>query len=173
VTEREILCKDDAAHLRCRYTASYTAAVDNDARRLLEDDRVVKAAGGLVWRAGRKGPRLAVVHRPRQDDWRLPKGKLKPGEDFTEAAAREVAEETGCRPRLVEFAGYALYARNRRPKVALFWHMTADGESCFEPNDEIDRVKWLTPEDALGRIEHPAERRLLRSVRMAEVARHL
>ena len=147
--------------------------MDATARKLLLDEGVVKAAGGLVWRGGRNGPKLAVVHRPRQDDWRLPKGKLKPGEDFTEAAAREVAEETGCRPRLVEFAGYALYARNRRPKLALFWHMTADGESCFEPNDEIDRVKWLTPESALERIKHPEERRLLRSVQVAEVARHL
>jgi hypothetical protein len=50
--------------------------------------------------------------------------------------------------------------------------MTADGESCFEPNDEIDRVKWLTHKDALDRIKHPAERRLLRSVRVAQVARH-
>ncbi len=140
--------------------------MDTSARKLLLDEGVVKAAGGLVWRGGRKGPKLAVVHRPRQGDWRLPKGKLKPGEDFTEAAAREVAEETGCRPRLVEFAGYALYARNRRPKLALFWHMTADGESCFEPNDEIDRVKWLTPESALERIKHPEERRLLRSVQV-------
>jgi 8-oxo-dGTP diphosphatase len=114
-----------------------------------------------------------VVHRPRQGDWRLPKGKLKRGEGFSEAAAREVAEETGCRPHLVEFAGYALYGGNGRPKLALFWHMTADGESCFEPNDEIDRVKWLTPKDALDRLKHPAERRLLRAVRMAQVARHL
>jgi 8-oxo-dGTP diphosphatase len=146
--------------------------VEQSARKLLSEGDVVKAAGGLVWRGGRRGPKLAVVHRPRQGDWRLPKGKLKPGEGFSEAAAREVAEETGCRPRLVEFAGYALYARNRRPKVALFWHMTADGESCFEPNDEIDRVKWLTHKDALDRIKHPAERRLLRSVRVAQVARH-
>lgn len=147
--------------------------VDQTARKLLRDEGVVKAAGGLVWRGGRKGPRLAVVHRPRQNDWRLPKGKLKPGEDFPEAAAREVAEETGRRPHLVEFAGYALYAPNRRPKLALFWHMTAHGESRFEPNDEIDEVEWLTPEGALDRIKHPAERRLLRSVRVSEVVRHL
>jgi hypothetical protein len=51
--------------------------------------------------------------------------------------------------------------------------MTADGESCFEPNDEIDRVKWLTPKDALERLKHPAERRLLRSVQVARVVRHL
>jgi 8-oxo-dGTP pyrophosphatase MutT (NUDIX family) len=146
--------------------------VGNSARKVQEDE-IVKAAGGLVWRGGRGGPKLALVHRPRQDDWRLPKGKLKRGEGFSEAAAREVAEETGCRARLVAFAGYALYARNRRPKLALFWHMTADGESCFEPNDEIDRVKWLTPKDALERLKHPAERRLLRSVQVARVVRHL
>jgi hypothetical protein len=58
-------------------------------------------------------------------------------------------------------------------KLVLFWHMAADGESRFEPNDEIDRVKWLTPEDALERIKHPAERRLLRSVRVGRVVRRL
>jgi 8-oxo-dGTP diphosphatase len=138
--------------------------VGNGERKLRGDD-LVRAAGGLVWRSGRGGLRLAVVHRLRQGDWRLPKGKLRPGEGFSEAAAREVAEETGCRPRLVAFAGYALYARKRRPKLALFWHMTAHGESRLQPNGEIDRVKWLTPQDALDRIKHPAERRLLRSVR--------
>ena len=146
--------------------------MSRSARRLQEHD-LVKAAGGIVWRSGRGGPRLAVVHRPRQGDWRLPKGKLKRGEGFSEAARREVAEETGCRARLVEFAGYALYAGNRRLKLVLFWHMAADGESRFEPNGEIDRVKWLTPEDALERITHPAERRLLRSVRVGRVVRCL
>src|SRR3954470_10760122 len=56
----------------------------------------VLAAGGVVVRDGR----VAVVHRPKYDDWSLPKGKLDPGEGFEEAALREVEEETGMRCRL-------------------------------------------------------------------------
>ena len=60
----------------------------------------VKAAGGVVWRRGDAGLELAVVHRPRYDDWSLPKGKLDPGETWEEAALREVEEEIGLRCRL-------------------------------------------------------------------------
>ena len=59
----------------------------------------VEAAGGVVVRTG-AGPEVAVVHRPRYDDWSLPKGKLDPGESFEDAALREVEEETGVRCRL-------------------------------------------------------------------------
>ena len=52
----------------------------------------VHAAGAVVCR---DGPLFAVIHRPRYNDWSLPKGKLDPGEDFETAALREVAEEIG------------------------------------------------------------------------------
>ncbi|PWS15578.1 NUDIX hydrolase, partial [Klebsiella pneumoniae] len=55
----------------------------------------VRAAGAVLWRAGAGGIEVAVVHRPRYDDWSLPKGKIDPGENAPRAAAREVAEETG------------------------------------------------------------------------------
>ena len=61
----------------------------------------VKASGGVVWRRAPGGaPELVVVHRPRYDDWSLPKGKLDPGETWEEAALREVEEEVGLRCRL-------------------------------------------------------------------------
>jgi 8-oxo-dGTP diphosphatase len=58
--------------------------------------RKVRAAGGVVTRDGR----VALVHRPKYDDWTFPKGKLDPHEDFEQAALREVEEETGLRCRL-------------------------------------------------------------------------
>jgi 8-oxo-dGTP diphosphatase len=119
---------------------------------------VVQAAGGLVWRSGR----LAVVHRPKHGDWSLPKGKLEPGETFPDAALREVAEETGCRARLGEFAGYTLYRVKRGPKLVLFWHMVAVAPRRFEPNGEVDRIEWLRPSQALSRLDHAAERHLVR-----------
>ena len=68
----------------------------------------VKASGGVVWRRDGDGSRqVVVVHRPRYDDWSLPKGKLDPGESWEEAALREVEEEVGlrCRARRGAAAG--------------------------------------------------------------------
>lgn len=76
---------------------------------------------------------------------------------------REVAEETGCRARLGEFAGYTLYRVKRRPKLVLFWHMFVAGACRFEPNGEVDRLEWLRPSEALAKLNHDVERRLLRS----------
>jgi 8-oxo-dGTP diphosphatase len=48
----------------------------------------VVAAGAVLWRPGGGGIEVAVVHRPRYDDWSLPKGKLDPGESAPAAAVR-------------------------------------------------------------------------------------
>src|SRR4051812_49902900 len=64
------------------------------------DAAEVKASGGVVWRRGERGVEVVVVHRPRYDDWSLPKGKLDPGEGWEQAALREVEEEVGLRCRL-------------------------------------------------------------------------
>ena len=64
-----------------------------------------------MWRTGpTRTAELAVIHRPKYDDWSLPKGKLKPGEGFCEAALREVEEETGCRARLLLFVRAPVHA---------------------------------------------------------------
>jgi 8-oxo-dGTP diphosphatase len=123
---------------------------------------LILAAGGVLWRSGRRGPELAVIHRPRRRDWSLPKGKLEPGERFREAALREVREETGCRARLLRFAGSSFYLSKRGPKAVLFWEMAIEGKCRFEPNDEVDRLEWLTPSEAIERVHRASERRLLR-----------
>lgn len=120
------------------------------------------AAGGLLWRPGAGAPLLAVVHRPRYDDWALPKGKLDPGERFPEAAIREVREETGCEAELAEFAGADAYALAAGTKVVLYWHMRLVREVGFEPGEEIDAVDWLSVEDALKRLDHAGERKIVR-----------
>lgn len=128
-------------------------------KRVVAEPAVIQAAGGLVWRGGR----LAVIHRPKRRDWSLPKGKLESGETFPDAAVREVAEETGCRARLGDFAGYTLYRVKRRRKLVLFWHMFVAGSCRFEPNGEVDRLEWLRPSEAIARLDHEVERRLVRS----------
>jgi len=127
---------------------------------------VVRAAGGLLWREGKKGQtgaRIAVIHRPHRKDWSLPKGKLSDGETWEACALREVREETGCEGRIASFAGAMSYVPRNSPKIVLYWHMELVREGKLESKfkDEIDEVAWLTPEEALARLDYPGERRIV------------
>jgi len=125
---------------------------------------VIHAAGGVVWRAGERGePEVILVHRPKYDDWSIPKGKREDGETDEECALREVEEETGLRCELgPELAGTAYLDRKGRPKEVRYWVMTPlDG--AFEPGDEVDAVVWLGVEAACAQLTHPHEGRVLES----------
>lgn len=105
----------------------------------------VRAAGGVVWRPGDAGPELLVVHRPKYDDWTFPKGKLDPGERWSEAALREVEEEAGVRCALHDELARIRYRDQKgRAKEVRYWVMTVLGGS-FTPNREVDEVRWLDP----------------------------
>ena len=85
---------------------------------------IIQAAGGILCRETQTGKEVMIVHRKRYGDWTLPKGKLKPGESFTDAARREVEEETGCSVDLGEYVGAIGYQVKGIPKVVLFWRMS-------------------------------------------------
>jgi 8-oxo-dGTP diphosphatase len=123
---------------------------------------VIEAAGGLLWRTSEGLPTLAVLHRPRYDDWTLPKGKREQDESWSEAAFREVAEETDCQVALGRFAGCTCYTVGRSPKIVLFWHMTVSKEGTFRSDNETDRLVWLAVDDALAKLDYDNERELLR-----------
>ena len=133
-------------------------------RRQSGDDEPVqvRAAGGVVVRGGGGEPRVAVIHRPRYGDWTLPKGKLDPGEDFEAAALREVLEETGLRCRLGEELSSARYAdRKGRSKLVRFWRMEPEGEVPFEPNDEVDELRWASADEASALLDYEHDRELV------------
>jgi 8-oxo-dGTP diphosphatase len=117
----------------------------------------MNAAGGVVARDGR----VALVHRPRYDDWTLPKGKLEPGESFEDAALREVEEETGLRCRLVRELPSVEYEVNGRPKLVRYWLMEVEEDTGFVPNDEVDEVRWLEPAEALALLSYDRDREVL------------
>jgi 8-oxo-dGTP diphosphatase len=124
--------------------------------------QLIHAAGGLVWRESGAGRQILLVRRTRYgDEWSLPKGKLRPAEDWLTAARREVEEETGYRVRVNGFAGALAYPAGDRHKVVRFWNMAPLGEPSGARDDEVVEIAWLAGDEALARMRYPLERALL------------
>ena len=123
---------------------------------------LVEAAGGVVWRRSPDGVlEILLVHRPRYDDWTVPKGKLDAGETHADAALREVEEETGLRCTLGgELASTSYRDRRGRPKRVRYWAMTPVG-GRFTATDEVDEVRWLPVEEADALLTYPRDREVL------------
>jgi 8-oxo-dGTP diphosphatase len=123
----------------------------------------IRAAGGVVWRPGpRGGVEVCLVHRPRYDDWSLPKGKLTAREHPLAAAVREVEEETSVRARPQLRLPSVRYRRDGQPKVVDYWTMRALSAARFFPNSEVDRLRWVSPETAERTVSYPHDQRVLR-----------
>jgi len=123
---------------------------------------VIEAAGGLLWRETPKGKELALVHRQRYNDWSIPKGKRDPNERWQETALREIEEETGCKAKLVSFAGSTAYTVKGVAKVVLFWNMSLVEGCIFIPNEEVDQLTWLPVKEALDKLSYETEIKLLK-----------
>ncbi|HWH66881.1 MAG TPA: NUDIX hydrolase [Gaiellales bacterium] len=124
-------------------------------------DSVVRAAGAVLV----DGDRVALVHRPRYDDWTLPKGKHEPGEDDIAAALREVREETGFHGHIERDLGVVRYMVEKRgvvrPKVVRYYVMRAAAAGPFVPNDEVDELRWVTREQAALLLSYERDREVL------------
>ncbi len=129
----------------------------------------VRAAGGVVVRDADGREQLAVVHRPRYDDWSLPKGKLHEGEGWSEGALREVEEETGLRCELGPELAPSRYRDGKgRDKLVRWWLMRPVGGE-FAPNDEVDELRWLEPEAALELLDYERDRDLVRATAASNI----
>jgi 8-oxo-dGTP diphosphatase len=121
----------------------------------------VRAAGGVVWRHRPGGQvEVALVHRPRYDDWSLPKGKLDEGETELVAGVREVGEELGSRVAVTRRIGDVTYQVVVGTKTATYWVMRhLDG--TFTPTAEVDDVRWLSASAARGELTYAYDRRIV------------
>ncbi len=123
----------------------------------------VLAAGAVLWRpaCGSDDVEVAVVHRPRYDDWSLPKGKVDGGETEAVTAVREVEEETGYAAQLGRRLTSVSYPVEQGTKKVQYWAARAlDGE--FTPNDEVDKLLWMPASEAMKCLHYPCDRKVLR-----------
>jgi 8-oxo-dGTP diphosphatase len=113
-----------------------------------------------VWRREDAGPvEVLVVHRPRYDDWSLPKGKAEAGESDEACALREVREETGLSCRLGPELPSTRYRDNKnRDKVVRYWAMEPVADDGFTPNAEIDELRWMARPEALRLLSYDHDR---------------
>jgi 8-oxo-(d)GTP phosphatase len=133
----------------------------------------ILAAGAVLWRTaaqgadGGPGVEVLLVHRPKYDDWSLPKGKREPGEHVLLTAVREVFEETSVRPVLGPRLSTAEYLANGRPKQVDYWSASgADGQAA--PSHEIDAVSWLPLARAREWLSYPHDADVISDLRPRE-----
>ncbi|GAA1480995.1 NUDIX hydrolase [Gordonia sinesedis] len=112
--------------------------------------KTVHAAGGVLWRHSGDEIEVALIHRPRYDDWSLPKGKVERGETLVSAAVREIAEETGHEARLGRYLADISYDLPNARKHVRYWAAESIGGD-FAVNHEVDALRWV-PADRAGRL---------------------
>mgnify|MGYP000524490299 FL=1 len=131
---------------------------------------MIRAAGALLWReVDSRNLEIALIHRPRYDDWSLPKGKIEGGETALQCAYREVFEETGIKASLTRQLGTVEYEESGELKRVIFWsaHCSLD-TGTFVVNEEVDELVWFTPEDALVKATHDSDRQIIYSFQAQE-----
>lgn len=124
--------------------------------------QTVHAAGAVLWREHAGRTEVAVVHRPRYDDWSLPKGKVDPGESHPATAVREIREETGFQSRLGRRLAVISYPMDDGAIKRVVYWAAGVGEGEFTANDEVDQLLWLPPKDAMTQLQYRQDRKVLR-----------
>jgi len=130
---------------------------------MAETTQVIYAAGAVLWRqVSKKKIEIAVIHRPRYDDWSLPKGKLDPNESMIACAYREVMEETGYTPVFGPEIGEATYEVAEGTKLVKYWAAQAVGEPVGTiDHSEVDELLWLDPENARDKLTLEDDKQLI------------
>lgn len=122
----------------------------------------VEAAGGVIVRRDADGQaEVLIVHRPRYDDWSLPKGKLDPGESHEDGALREILEETGLTCQLGDEIAQARYTDSKGRSKRVRYYLMDPLEGAFEVNDEVDEIRWHDPVTAAATVSYSRDAEIL------------
>lgn len=115
---------------------------------------LVRAAGGVVWRRESQSVQIVLVHRPRYDDWTLPKGKVDAGETYEEAALREVREEASVLAEIgPELPSTTYLDRSGKHKHVRYWAMSVV-EGSPAGDNEVDVAEWVDLSEARSRLTY-------------------
>lgn len=117
----------------------------------------VVAAGTLCWRTEKGRLEVLLIRRPRYRDWSWPKGKLDPGETTPECAVRETFEEIGLQVQLGIPLPSIWYAVPSGLKVVHYWAARADRSVPVPDGNEVDEVRWCTPDKARELLSNPSD----------------
>ena len=124
---------------------------------------MIRAAGALLWRETQERDiEIALIHRPRYDDWSLPKGKIEMGETALQCAYREVLEETGLRAAFTRQLGSVEYEESGQKKRVIYWAAQAASESIhFVANEEVDQLEWHNAQAAIEKVTHDSDKEII------------
>lgn len=128
----------------------------------------VHVAAGIIWHSGRFLAALRPSGKPRAGFWEFPGGKQEPGENMTQTLCRELHEELGIHCgrvvpwRVVDHAYPDLL-------VTLHFMHVLDFTGVPAPND-MQELRWVTPEEALLLNFLPADRGVLPAIRVPSEA---
>lgn len=131
---------------------------------------MIRAAGALLWRENsERNLEIALVHRPKYDDWTLPKGKIEPGESALQCAYRELIEETGIKAAFTQQLGSVEYEESGQRKRVIFWAaQSSSSNDAFVANDEVDELRWLSVEDAIVTASFDSDREIIKTFQSRE-----
>lgn len=124
--------------------------------------KIILAAGALVWRKSKeKKIEIAVIHRPKYNDWTIPKGKVELSESSIACAYREVIEETSIETEFGMYLGEVKYQSLDGPKQVSFWSAQVVKENTFAPNSEVDEIKWVEAAKAAKFLSLESDKEIL------------
>ena len=123
---------------------------------------LIQAAGAVLWRKSDKLKlEIAIIHRPRYDDWSLPKGKVESGESHISAGYREIQEETGYESTFGPEIGTVVYKLEGAPKEVRYWAAAATVKTGTPNPQEVDEVLWLEPIQAKEKLSNKDDRTIV------------
>jgi 8-oxo-dGTP pyrophosphatase MutT (NUDIX family)/phosphohistidine phosphatase SixA len=124
----------------------------------------IEGAGAVLWQSIEGGDvKIAIIHRPRYDDWSLPKGGVDAGESHIQAAFREVLEETGVKAIFGPEIGTVDYEVNGVTKEVRYWLAEADEFNAATPNpEEVDAIEWVSISAAIEKLSNSDDREIVR-----------
>lgn len=122
-------------------------------------------AGGVVFRE-KNGYKefLLVSARIFPFIWVLPKGHIKRSETETEAAIREVKEESGMKVTVIGKIENAERIKwNFQKQVVAFYLMKF--ESVYLKNEENRKVRWITIDNAIKKLFYGYQKKIMRKLK--------